>query len=109
MAERSFAARQLGASLTVASDVTMLHLFTGHPSQIEVVDNNDDIPVAVRIKKESPSKNPHDSGLTVVWLDWDTAKQVTDAVMNRLESADHEALITPLFHQSITHQGADND
>jgi L-arabinose isomerase len=89
MAETSFTTRHSGASVTCAGGLTMIHLFSNVPSEIKIVDSERG-PVLVKVAKYAERNLPYSTDATVVYLDWETAKQVAELVSHHLEQADHE-------------------
>ena len=89
MAETSFTTRHSGASVTCTGDLTMIHLYFHIPSQLEVCEAQKG-PIAVKVTKDAALGSFHNTGMTVVYLDWETAKQVAELVSHRLGQSDHE-------------------
>ena len=89
MAEMSFTTRHSGASVTCIGDLTMIHLYFHVPSQLEVCEAEKG-PIAVKVTKDAALGSFHNNGMTVVYLDWETAKQVAELVSHRLEQSDAE-------------------
>jgi hypothetical protein len=89
MAESSFSTRHYGASVCCTGNVTMVHTFAYLPSEVSVVESEKG-PACVKIVKDSPFSSKPNDGMTVVHLDWTTACQVAEAVVDRLEEAEHE-------------------
>jgi Trk-type K+ transport system membrane component len=67
----------------------MVHTFAYLPSEVSVVESEKG-PACVKIIKDSPFSSKPNDGMTVVHLDWTTACQVAEAVVDRLEEAEHE-------------------
>ena len=89
MAETSFTTRHSGASVNCIGDLTMIHLYSHIPSQLEVCEAEKG-PIAVKVTKDAALGSFHNNGMTVVYLDWETAKQVAELVSHRLEQSDAE-------------------
>jgi hypothetical protein len=91
----TFTTRHSGASVTCTGGLTMVHLFSHVPSEVEVVDSERG-PVSVKVTKYAERRLPYATDATVVQLDWKTAKQVAEAVSHRLELLDAERHHVPL-------------
>ena len=89
MADMTFTTRHSGASVTCTGGLTMVHLFSHIPSEVEIVDSERG-PVSVRVTKiAGDPRNPY-SAATVVHLDWETAEIIAGLVTHRLAEADTE-------------------
>ncbi|MGD0020635.1 MAG: hypothetical protein ABSD62_15450 [Candidatus Limnocylindrales bacterium] len=89
MADMTFTTRHSGASITCTGGLTMVHLFSHVPSEVEVCESERG-PVSVKVTKYAERSLPYATDATVVHLDWETARQVAEAVSKRLEQAEHE-------------------
>ena len=89
MAEMSFTTRHSGASVTCIGDLTMIHLYFHVPSQLEVCEAEKG-PIAIKVTKDATLGSFHNNGMTVVYLDWETAKQVAELVSHHLGQSDAE-------------------
>ena len=89
MADMTFTLRHSGASVTCTGGLTMVHLFSHVPSEVEIV-NSERGPVSVKVTKYAEKRLPYATDATVVHLDWETAEIISELVSHRLEQADHE-------------------
>jgi len=89
MADMTFTTRHSGASVTCTGGLTMVHLFSHIPSEVEIVDSERG-PVSVKVTKIADTTRPYESAATVVHLDWETAEIIAELVSHRLEQADIE-------------------
>jgi len=95
MADMTFTTRHSGASVTCTGGLTMVHLFSHIPSEVEIVDSERG-PVSVKVTKiAGDPRNPY-SEATVVHLDWETAEIISELVTHRLEQADIKDHAKPL-------------
>jgi hypothetical protein len=89
MTDMTFTTRHSGASVTCTGGLTMVHLFSHVPSEIEIVDCERG-PISVKVTKiAGDARNPY-SDATVVHLDWETAEIIAELVTHRLEQSDIE-------------------
>jgi hypothetical protein len=89
MADMTFTTRHSGASVTCTGGLTMVHLFSHVPSEVEIVDCERG-PISVKVTKLADPSNLYTSSGTVIQLDWPTACQIAELVTHRLEQADRE-------------------
>ena len=89
MADMTFTTRHSGASVTCTGGLTMVHLFSHIPSEVEIVDSERG-PVSVKVTKIADTTHPYESEATVVHLDWESAEIIAKLVTQRLEQVDHE-------------------
>jgi hypothetical protein len=89
MADMTFTTRHSGASVTCTGGLTMVHLFSHVPSEVEIVDSERG-PVSVKVTKYAERNLPYSTDATVVHLDWETAEIIAELVTHCLEQADHE-------------------
>jgi hypothetical protein len=85
----TFTTRHPGASTTCTGGLTMVHLFSTIPSEVEICDTERGSAAVKVIKTAGDPRNPY-TYATVVYLDWETAKQIAELVTHRLEQADSE-------------------
>jgi hypothetical protein len=95
MADMTFTTRHSGASVTCTGGLTMVHLFSHIPSEVEIVDSERG-PISVKVTKLADPSNLYTSSGTVIQLDWPTACQVAEAVSHRLEEPEHEGQCVPM-------------
>jgi hypothetical protein len=95
VAETSFTTRHSGVTVTCTGDLTMIHLYSHVPSQLEVCEAEKG-PIAIKVTKDAALGSFHNNGMTVVYLDWETAKQIAELVSHRLEQSEHRDHVEPL-------------
>ena len=89
MPETSFSTRHAGASIVCAGGVNTVHLFKTGTTTVYAVDFEGQ-PMNVAIECEAKDRNAHDEGLTLIYLDWETACEIARLVDRRNEQVDVE-------------------